>query len=74
MVAGVLFLSRRVGESTIISDSIEVKVIEIKGKNVKLGFSFPDDIRVFRKELYDKIIKENNAAASSVESLKEIIK
>jgi carbon storage regulator len=59
-----LYLSRKIGESIIINNSIELQVVEVRGKNVKLGFTFPPDASVLRKELYDKIMSENLAAAA----------
>ena len=60
-----LYLMRKQDESIIINNDIELKVIEIKGKSVKLGFNFPKGASVLRKELYDKIMAENVSAAQS---------
>lgn len=60
-----LYLSRKLGESIIINNSIELTVVEVRGKTVKLGFNFPPDATVLRKEIYDKIMEENLAAAGS---------
>jgi carbon storage regulator len=60
-----LYLSRKIGESIIINNSIELTVIEVRGKTVKLGFDFPPDATVLRKEIYEKIMAENMAAAQS---------
>jgi carbon storage regulator len=58
-----LYLMRKIGESIIINGDIEVKVMEVKGKAVKLGFEFPASATVLRKEIHDRIIQENLAAA-----------
>lgn len=58
-----LYLSRKIGESIIINNTIELTVVEVRGKTVKLGFVFPPDATVLRKEIYDKIMAENIAAA-----------
>lgn len=58
-----LFISRKLNESVIINNNIELKVLEIKGKTVKLGFEFPKEATVLRKELHDKIMAENIAAS-----------
>lgn len=58
-----LYLSRKIGESIVINNSIELTVIEVRGKTVKLGFVFPPEATVLRKEIYDKIMAENMAAA-----------
>lgn len=62
-----LYLMRKPNESIIINNNIELKVVEIKGKSVKLGFTFPKDATVLRKELHDKITAENLAAAAGKE-------
>ena len=62
-----LYLSRKIGESIVINNSIELTVIEVRGKTVKLGFDFPPEATVLRKEIYDKIMAENMAAAGSGE-------
>lgn len=59
----VLYLTRKVGESVIINDSITVEVVEIRGKSIKLGFEFPPDVTVLRQELHQRIQEENRAAA-----------
>jgi carbon storage regulator len=58
-----LYLTRKLDESVIINDEIEVKVIDIKGKTVKLGFEFPKSATVLRKEIYDKVVEQNKEAA-----------
>lgn len=58
-----LYLSRKIGESIIINNTVELTVVEIRGKTVKIGFKFPPDMSVLRKEIYDKIMAENVAAA-----------
>jgi len=64
-----LYLTRKADQSVIINDEIEVKVIEIKGKTVKLGFEFPKTSTVLRKEVYDKVVEQNReAVGSSVDS------
>lgn len=63
-----LYLSRKTGESIVINNAIEVTVVEIKGKVVKLGFTFPSTASVLRKEIHDKIIQENMTAAGKENS------
>lgn len=63
-----LYLNRKLGESIIINNSIELQVVEIKGKSVKLGFNFPPDASVLRKEIFDKISAENMTAAQAQHS------
>ncbi len=60
-----LYLTRKIGESVVINDHIEVTVVEIRGKSIKLGFTFPSTASVLRRELYDRIQEENRAAVVS---------
>jgi carbon storage regulator CsrA len=46
-----LVLSRKSGESVQIGDSIEVRVLEVSGGKVKLGFSAPPHIAIQRNEI-----------------------
>jgi carbon storage regulator len=58
-----LYLTRKIGESIIINNSIELTVVEVRGKAVKLGFVFPKEATILRKELHEKIMQQNMAAA-----------
>ena len=60
-----LYLTRKIGESVIINDNIEVTVVDIRGKSIKLGFTFPPEATVLRRELYERIQAENRAAAAA---------
>jgi carbon storage regulator len=50
-----LVLSRKKGESIVISDSIVVTVVDLRNGKVRLGIEAPKEVPVYRKELYDKI-------------------
>lgn len=58
-----LLITRREGEGIVINGTMEVKVLEIRGGRVKLGFEYPVGNTVFRQELFTKIQAENKAAA-----------
>jgi len=60
-----LYLTRKIGESIIINNNIELTVVEVRGKSVKLGFIFPKEASILRKELHQKIMDQNIAAAST---------
>jgi carbon storage regulator len=59
----VLYLTRKVGETVVINDDIRVTVVEVRGRSIKLGFTFPPNVSVLREELYERIQDENRAAA-----------
>jgi carbon storage regulator len=60
-----LYLTRKIGESIIINNNIELTVVEVRGKTVKLGFLFPQEATILRKELHQKIMEQNIEAASA---------
>ena len=58
----ILILTRRVGESIVISDDIVVVVLGINGSQVKLGIEAPVSVSVHREEIYRKIVEEREEA------------
>jgi len=63
-----LYLTRKIGESIIINNNIELTVVEVRGKTVKLGFLFPKEATILRKELHQKIMEQNLAAATGADA------
>ncbi len=59
-----LVLSRQRDQVIMIGDDIEVVVVDIRGDKVRLGITAPKSISVHRKEVYDQIKRENQAAAA----------
>jgi carbon storage regulator len=59
-----LVLTRKSDESIKLGDNITIKIVEIKGNAVRLGIEAPDHLRIYRKELYDKIRSENILSSS----------
>jgi len=69
-----LVLSRQRDEMIMIGDDIQITVVDIRGEKVRLGITAPAHIPVHRKEVYEAIKRENQAAhpdggGSPVESL-----
>ncbi len=60
-----LYLTRKIGESVVINDNIEVTVVDIRGKSIKLGFTFPEEASVLRREIYERIQAEKEAGATA---------
>lgn len=54
-----LVLTRKVHQSIIIGDEVEVVVLEVRGEQVRLGIRAPKNVAVHRKEIYDQIQVEN---------------
>ena len=63
-----LALSRKKGEALVISNNIEVTILEIKGDQVKIGISAPREVPVYRKEIYLQI-QDSNKAATDVSGM-----
>lgn len=66
MVNSMLALSRKKDEAIVINNDIEIKIIEIKGDQVKIGISAPKSVPIYRKEVYVQIQEANKEAANSV--------
>lgn len=58
-----LVLTRKVGQSIVIGDEIEVVVLEVRGEQVRIGIRAPKNVTVHRKEIYEQILDENRSAA-----------
>lgn len=64
-----LYLNRKPGEAVIINHCIEVRVVEVRGKTVKLGLNFPADASVLREEVFEQVKQANRAAVDAVHVL-----
>jgi carbon storage regulator len=64
-----LYLNRKPGDAVIINDNIEVKVIEVRGKTVKLGFDFPAEASVLRAEIVEQVKDANRRAVADAVSM-----
>lgn len=71
-----LALSRKVNESIVIGNNIEVTILEVKGEQVKIGIKAPKSVPVYREEVYTQIKEANKEAVSDAvqENLKNLFK
>ena len=53
-----LILTRRVGERLMVGDEVTVSVLDVTGKQVKIGIDAPKAVSVHRKEIYERIKAE----------------
>jgi carbon storage regulator len=60
-----LILTRRVGETLVIGDDVNVTVLGVRGNQVRLGVNAPKEVAVHRDEIYQRIQKENDSDISS---------
>lgn len=73
-----LVLTRKAGESIKINDDVTVTVVQVRGKQVRIGVDAPKEMKVHREEIYQAIKKQNieaaNTSLESVEKLSKILK
>jgi carbon storage regulator len=55
-----LILTRRVGETVVIGNDVDVTVLGVKGNQVRLGVKAPREVTVHREEIYQRICREQN--------------
>ena len=60
-----LILTRRVGESLMIGDDVNVTVLGIRGNQVRIGVNAPKDVAVHREEIYARIQQEKTGVSTS---------
>lgn len=68
-----LVLGRKIGESIIIDDHIEITVTAVEGDMVRLGINAPKHITIHRKEIYLEIQEENKLATIGEINLNDIL-
>ncbi len=64
-----LVLTRKIGEQIVIGDDIKIKIVEIKGKQVRIGIEAPRSIAVNREEIY----KQKNETSEEVQEQDETL-
>ena len=68
-----LILARKAGEAIQLGDEITVYVLEIRGKQVRLGVEAPANMSVHRTEVYERILEQNRQAAAAPSHLQEAL-
>ena len=60
-----LVLTRKLGESIVIGNNVRVTILEMQGKQIRLGIEAPSEVPVHRGEVYERIEAENRLAAQA---------
>lgn len=62
-----LVLTRRLNESIMIGEDIEIQIVQVRGAGgqpvVRVGITAPKHVTVLRKEVYDEVVAANQQAA-----------
>jgi carbon storage regulator len=69
-----LVLTRKLGESIAIDDHIKIVVVQIKGKQVRLGIQAPKETKIHREEFYQSIQAQNKEALGAPREMSEVNK
>jgi len=72
-----LVLSRKVNQSVMIGDNVEITILDIGKDQIKIGIQAPREIAILRKEIYEEVQQANISAASTgsrIEEAEKIIK
>lgn len=57
-----LVLTRKPGETVMLGEDIQVKIVSVDGDQVKIGIEAPRALKIYRREVYEAIQQENEAA------------
>ena len=60
-----LVLTRKVGQNIIVGQGIRISVIDVRGRQVRLGVEAPTEMPIHREEVFLRIQEENLAAAGA---------
>ena len=63
-----LVLTRKSNQSIMIGDDVEVSVLSVMGEKVRIGIQAPQEVPVFRKEIYLEIHREDDREDGAVDS------
>lgn len=69
-----LVLSRKINQSIVIGDDIEIMLVDIRGDQIKLGINAPKTVKIFRKEVYEEIERQNLEATKATADKLDVLK
>lgn len=69
-----LVITRKKGESLLIGDDIEIKIVKVDDGSVKIGIEAPKEKTILRKEVYEKVKDENTNAITKTDDILNLFK
>lgn len=69
-----LVITRKKGESILIDDDIEIKIVKIEDGSIKLAIEAPKSMTILRKEVLEKVKEENRNAINGEKDLLKLLK
>jgi carbon storage regulator len=60
----VLIVTRKAGQSVMVGDTIRISIVEVRGKQIRLGVDAPNELPILREEVFIQVQEENRQAAS----------
>jgi carbon storage regulator len=68
-----LILTRKFNQSIIINDDIKITVLGMHGfSQIRIGISAPEEVKVYREEIYKKIQQEKQNTLTELSNEEEI--
>lgn len=69
-----LVINRKKGQSILIGDDIEIKIVKVDDGSVKIAIDAPKEKIILRKEVYEKVKEENSNAIANTEEIEKLFK
>ena len=69
-----LVITRKKGESLLIGDDIEIKIVKVEDGSVKIAIDAPKEQTILRKEVYEKVKSENSNAITKADYILKLFK
>lgn len=63
-----LVLTRKPGQSVYIGENVKITVHGVRGNQVRMGIDAPNNVRIYREEIFHQILEENKSAATELPS------
>jgi len=51
-----LVLTRKIGEEIIINNDIKIAILDVRGREIRIGIEAPKSVKINRKEIHEKMI------------------